>query len=166
MNDYDDGRQPEPARAVIDALRREIELLRELLTTQAEADSGLSDQRFESLQRQMANVEKRRVEQKDDTQSAVDAALAAQKEAAGKMEAMVSARIDGLRENFETEIRSIRDMLADLKDRVTQAESLKQGATDQRVERRRVTAGTVAVVGVTATVVLALLTVIGFLVAG
>lgn len=99
-----------------------------------------------------------------DTRAAVEAALNSQKEATHKMEVSVSDQITSLRENFETSIRGVHSSIADLKDRMTQLESIKQGVTEQRTEARQISAGVVAAIGVGVAVLLATLTVAGFIV--
>ncbi len=146
----------------IDALRREIAMLEGLMGGRLDAAEKLSEERFKRLDGLIAHFEEQRREQKVDTKQAVDAALASQKEATAKMETSVSDQIQSLRTNFETAIRAVNGSINDLKERMTITESLKQGQTEQRFEHRQTSAGTIAAIGIGITVLLAMITIIGF----
>lgn len=132
--------------------------------TRIDAAEQLTVERFNRVETMMEHVEDQRREQKRDTKAAVDAALAAQKEATGKMATSVSSQIDALRANVETEVRSIRSALADLKDRVTSIESLSQGERRQQTDQRQMSSAAVAAIGVGIAVVVAVVTVLSFFV--
>jgi cobalamin biosynthesis Mg chelatase CobN len=100
-------------------------------------------EKFRSVDQQLELVERQRVEQKKDTKDAVDAALTAQKEAVreqttaseraiAKSEAAMTKQLEQLGETFKTAIGGLTDALADLKDRVTAIEAVKQGGREQR----------------------------------
>ena len=94
---------PDPTVLTTEALNREIALVREytersltsmqtsfeagrdamhdLLDAKIDASIALEDEKFRKVMREFDLLEKQRIEQKDDTQKAVDAALTAQKEA-------------------------------------------------------------------------------------
>ena len=73
---------PDPTVLTTQALYREVSSLRELIELRIEDLSGLLDEKFLRTEQQFELVERQRVEQKNDTKNAVDAALTAQKEAA------------------------------------------------------------------------------------
>lgn len=154
--------KPDPTLLTIDALRREIAMLENLMVTRLEAAEDLTQERFHRLDGLIAHFEEQRREQKADTKAAVDAALASQKEATSKMETTTTSQIDSLRSNFETSFRSIESSIADLKDRMTITESIKQGAVEQRSETRQVSSVTIGFIGLAITVILATLTIIAF----
>lgn len=153
---------PDPTLMTIDALRREIAMLENLIDTRLGAAAELTDTRFEQCHAAQRTAEEQRREQKADTREAVNAALDAQKESTHKMEKSISDQISSLTNNFETSIRGIHSNIADLKDRMTILESVKQGKFAERTEAREVTAGMYATVGVIITVILAVLSVIAF----
>lgn len=151
---------PDPSRLTLDALRREIGMLRELLIQKIEAEAELAEERDKRIQALMAQEEGRRRELKVDTSKAVANAIAVQKETLEKMGAALESRIDALRANFETEVRSIRSTQSDLKDRITAIESIQLGERRQVSEQRQISAGAVAAMGLGIAVLLAVLTVV------
>lgn len=157
---------PDPTLMTIDALRREIAMLESLLSAKMEAEAELTRERFHRVDEVMRRFEEQRGEQKDDTRAAVEAALEAQKEATSKMEATVSDQIASLRANFETAISGVRTSIADLKDRATIQESIKQGQSDQKTEHRAVSSTTIAALGVGIAAILAVLAVVSFMAVG
>jgi hypothetical protein len=85
-------------------------------------------------------VERQRLEQKTDTKTAVDAALAAAKEAVGqqteasersitKSENATAKQAEETKATFRTEISGLVSAISDLKERVGKIESIKQGAS-------------------------------------
>jgi hypothetical protein len=92
-------------------------------------------------------VERQRLEQKKDTKDAVDAALAAAKEAVAantssseksitKSETATSEQLKQLNVTFTTANVGLLSNFNDLKDRVGKIEAAKQGARDAGTERR------------------------------
>lgn len=156
----------DPTLMTIDSIRREIAMLENLLDTRLEAAEDLTVERFARVDALMDRAEELRREQKADTAAAVAASLEAQKESTHKMEKSISEQIGSLRGNFETEVRSIRAALEDLKARLTIMESVKQGAVEQKTETRTVTAGVYAAIGIGITVLLAILTIAAFFAGG
>lgn len=160
---------PDPTVLTTDQLRREIGALRELFTSELTAASDLCLEKFRSVDQQLDLVEKQRVEQKSDTKAAVDAALTAQKEAVkeqttasataiAKSEAGTSEQLKQLSVNFTTAINGVLVTLNDLKDRVVKIESVKLGGQESK-------AAMYAAVSIAAVVVVAALTVVGFIAA-
>ena len=156
----------DPTLMTIDALRREIAMLESLLNARLKAAEELTRERFHRVDQDLQHFEEQRREQKRDTQSAVDAALEAQKEATTKMERTVTDQIGSLKGNFDTSIRGIESALADLKDRMTVLESMKQGMQAHRTERREANSGQIAAIGVGIAILVAIVTVLGFAVGG
>lgn len=165
-NPADEGGQrpvPDPTVLTTDALRREIAGLEKLIDTKLEAAEKHRNEKFASVDALMERAEDQRREQKADTNAAVDAALDSQKEATAKMEKSISDQITSLRSNFDTSVGSVQTSLSDLKDRVTVLESIKLGQVEQRDEKRDSNAAVYAAIGIGITILLATLTVIGFL---
>ena len=156
---------PDPTVLTTDALRREIAGLEKLIDTKLEYSEELSHQRFKSIQHQLDSADAQRLEQKADTKAAVDAALAAQKEAITKTESSTAAQIASLNQTLDTKVEGLAGGISDLKDRVTIVESVKLGANEQRVENRAVTGTQVAAVGLVITIIVVILNVVLFLLA-
>ncbi len=70
----------DPTALTTQALLREIASLKELLTALMEGHSELDKERFREIEERFVLIERQRIEQKKDTTTAIDAALAAQKE--------------------------------------------------------------------------------------
>lgn len=91
----------------IEALRHEIELLREEIVIRMEAASQLLDEKMEQVGRQFQMIEDYRKEAKGDSRKEVDAALAAQKEAINKSEVFFHQEITNLRRDLDETKRRI-----------------------------------------------------------
>ena len=154
---------PDPTLMTIDALRREIAMLENLLNTRLEANEELTQERFHRIDEALSHFEEQRKEQKVDTRQAVDAALEAQKEATHKMERSMDDQLQSLTANFETSHRGIQLSINDLKDRMTQLESVKQGMTQQRDETRQITSGQIATIGLGIAIFMAVLALVSFM---
>ena len=107
------------------------------------AQAGAIDEKFRSVDVQLALIERMRVEQKADTQKAVDAALAAQKEAVReqttasdreirKSEASMTKQSDQQGSTFTAAISGVDRSISDLKDRVVVIETMKLGSNEAR----------------------------------
>ncbi len=153
---------PDPTILTLDALRREIAMLGEHVDTKLEASELVVKEKVRRLDSLLDNADELRREQKTDTNKAVEAALSAQKESSSKMEKSISDRIASLNSNFSTETNGIHNSISDLKDRLTILEAVKQGATEQRYERRQSVSSLYATISIIVTVVLAAMTIIAF----
>jgi hypothetical protein len=120
-----------------------MEGLRELLFARIDSQKDVENERFRSVAQQLTLVERQRVEQKEDTKAAVDAALIAQKEAVkeqtiaseksiAKSEAATTKQLDQQAVTFRTAIDGVLVILNDLKERVGRLEAMKQGGTEVR----------------------------------
>ena len=154
---------PDPTLLTIDSIRREITMLENLFDTRLLGMEDLIAARLLRIDQLLDRSEGQRIEQKNDTNAAVDAALASQKEATAKMEKSISDQIASLRANFETEIRSVHQTSADQKEALTRLESMKAGVLEQRTEGRAMSGTVTAVVGVGVSVILVLIAIAGVL---
>lgn len=127
---------PDPTLLTTEQLNREIASLRELLEARIDSHALLDDNRFAALEhriaRQLSAIEQQRVEQKEDTRTAVDAALTAQKEAIIKSDAATTKSIDQLAKTFEAVSGGQQEILVALKERITAVEQQKVGAHESR----------------------------------
>ena len=125
---------PDPTFLTTEQLKREIENLREFLEASIKAETNLTDARFKALAQQNEMVEKQRIEQKGDVKAAVDAALAAQKEAVkeqtlasersiAKSEAATTKQLEQIIATFSASIGSVSLQLNDAKDRLYRLET-------------------------------------------
>lgn len=160
---------PDPTVLTTEALLREIKGLRELTESQiahrhelyqAEiiALNRINAEKFAKVDQQFELVERQRVEQKQDTKQAVDAALTAQKEAVkeqtiasglaiAKSEAGTIKQLDQLADNFKTAFTGQTVSIDDLKDRVRRIEASRAGAQEVRIETRGSTNTWIAAAG-------------------
>jgi hypothetical protein len=124
---------PDPTLLTTEALHREVLRLQELLETFIRGKNEVTEEKFASIKVQMDLIERQRVEQKQDTKAAVDAALAAAKEAVkeqttaseraiAKSETATTKSIDQLGDKFDTAVDGLRREIGDVKERVTAAE--------------------------------------------
>jgi hypothetical protein len=145
---------PDPTVATNDAVERAMKSERDyvdgkvvMLLEKLEGLAVLNSEKFISIGKQLSIAEAQRVEQKEDSKTGLDAALAAQKEAASeqnksntlaisKSETATSETIKKLEDLFTTKTEALADKVADLGARVDRAEANRQGASDSRIERR------------------------------
>jgi hypothetical protein len=159
-------RVQDPTTLTTQGLLREIALLTARMDTRMSGMDALNNERFLKIEHWLSMIESHRQEQKLDTQTAVAAALQAQKESVNqqtiasersisKSEASTSKQIEQLSTTFNTAITGVTDSLGDIKDRVGRIEAVKQGATQAYtgIYVAIVAAGAViaAVVGIAAT---------------
>jgi len=146
---------PDPTRLTTDAVnaatavfRRELDQLKELVFERIDGDRREISQRFATLTEKLFAhdnefrfVEDRRVEQKLDTEKAVQAALSAAKEAVseqttagkeaiGKSENATTSAINALAEQQRRDAEQQRRDTDELKARVGSMESMKKGGAD------------------------------------
>jgi hypothetical protein len=154
---------PDPTVLTTEALQREILALRQLLelrvvalrdlleqrtdavsrltSSELEVQAVRCEQQFQKVGQQLQSAEQQRVEQKQDTKAAVDAALTAQKEAVAeqttasersiaKSEAATTKSIEQLGTTFNTAFEGIRRDIDGLKERIGAAEQQKVGSKE------------------------------------
>jgi hypothetical protein len=163
-----DGREwrpvPDPTVLTTEALMREIGALRELMTTLLAGEQRITEEKFRSIDTQFEMVERQRVEQKKDTKDAVDAALAAAKEAVreqttasersiAKSETATAEQLKQLGTTFTTAIDSLRRDNDDLKARTGKIESIKEGAKESNATLYAVLGLAIAVITIVVVVV-------------
>ena len=152
----------------VEGLREKLSDLKELLETRLGGTEEVIDEKFISVNERFGIVERQRVEQKEDTKAAVDAAFSAAKEAVreqtnaseraiAKSETATKEQLNQLSTTFTTAISGIQTSIDDLKERIGKIESIRQGATERKEEGRATISSTTAVVGaVIASIVLIL----------
>jgi hypothetical protein len=135
--------RPDPTDLTTQALMREVTGLKALLKMQMQSMDDLMDQKFMAVDKEFLLIESRRVEQKQDTKAALDAALAAAKEAVSeqtiasekainKSESATDKRIDQLGEKFDTAFDGQRRDIDDVKQRIAIVEAIKLGSTEAK----------------------------------
>jgi hypothetical protein len=149
---------PDPTVLTTQALLREITGVRELFESQlahrhelyqSEIASlnRINVEKFAKVEQQFELVERQRVEQKQDTKQAVDAALTAQKEAVkeqttasglaiAKSETGTSKQLEQLAANFQTAFSGQTVSIDDVKERITRLESAKTTEATVRTDSR------------------------------
>lgn len=115
--------RPDPTALTTEQLNREIVHAREYLESKIEGFEGRVSERLRSIDGQFALVEDRRVEQKTDTATAVDAALESAEKAVAKTEAGFKEQLSQLTTTFNTAIDALRRENADLKERLSETAS-------------------------------------------
>jgi hypothetical protein len=137
----------DPSALTTQQLLREIEGLRALAFSAIDKATEVTAERFNSVDTQFALVERQRLEQKSDTKAAVDAALAAAKEAVAantssseksitKSETATFEQLKQLNVTFTTANAGLLSNFNDLKDRVGIVESMRQGMNAATRDRR------------------------------
>lgn len=124
---------PDPTVLTTDALNREVAYLKEYVDTRIECLREFIDERFNSIDDKFLAVEKARVEQKNDTKAAVDAALIAQKEAVKEQTLASEKSIFKSESQFDKRYDATDKTVDELKERVGSIEAGRQGGNDMRV---------------------------------
>jgi len=167
----------DPTKNVLDLVEAAVDALKESLKAGFERQDDLRalesthfrellNEKVGAMEIQFGLVERQRVEQKKDTKDAVDAALAAAKEAVKeqttasglsitKSETATAEQLKQLSTTFTTAINGLTQLQNDIKTRVERIENIKQGG-------REVFSGIYAVAGFLGVVVLILGAVIAF----
>jgi len=136
----------------------------------------LHGERFSSIAVQFKERDTRSERESRDNKVAVDAAFAAQKEAAAKQdegnqkaidksEAATAEKIAKLGDLFQSTIDGMNAQIRDVKDRVTRTEASKAGAGEQRAEHTDNRVAVYTTIGLIVSLVLASIAVLGFIVA-
>lgn len=130
----------DPSELTTAQILRETAILRELLETNVNGIGAVAEQKFQAVDRQFDLVERMRVEQKNDTKAAVDAALTAQKEAVkeqttafalatAKSEGAMTEQLKAITGTFSAGITALTNAHNDTKDRVSRIESTRAGGS-------------------------------------
>src|ERR1035438_2476248 len=128
----------DPTARTLETLHREIENVSDRLETLIISEARLAKSKFDAVELEFTLVERQRVETKLDTKQAVDAALIAQKEAAGqqtiaseksttKSEMGTDSKIAALGSTFNQGQAGLVTSFNDLKDRVVRSEERRVG---------------------------------------
>lgn len=137
---------------------------------------GLMLEKFKSIATQFKERDTRSERESRDNKVAVDAAFAAQKEAAAKQdesnqkaidksEKVTTDAINKLQDTFKTSNDALQSQINDLKLAQGRIDATKTGATENRTEARDNRASTIAIISVGVMLILAVLTIIGFAIA-
>jgi hypothetical protein len=148
---------PDPTVLTTEQLLREITTLKELMNVTLGGYEAVCLEKFASVKDQLGHFERQRIEQKKDTKDAVDAALAAAKEAVkeqtiasqlsiGKSEGSTKEQLGQLSTTFTTAQRASSDALAGLTTRVERIENARTALAEQKTDTRAGT-GTLIAVG-------------------
>lgn len=162
---------PDPTTLTTQQMLREVERAKELLQYGIASVRDLTSEKFISVETQLSLIERQRVEQKKDTKDAVDAALAAAKEAVqeqtkasgeaiGKSEALTKTQLEQQNTTFNTGIASVVDKLDDLKDRIVRIETRGTVAIDHRNDQRLNIGQIVSIIAVVISAIAVILTVV------
>lgn len=159
----DTGRpDPDPTLLTTQALFREVASLKELIEQKIKSSENLFNEKFQSITTQFELIEKQRVEQKKDTKDAVDAALAAAKEAVkeqtlssekaiSKSETATKEILNQMSTTFSTANAGNQKTTEDLKERIVSVEQRVIGVEQQKVGAKEDRTGLYAAIGVIAT---------------
>lgn len=131
---------PDPTILTTDQLLREAGHLKELLT-----------EKLIAVDKFLNKVEEQRVEQKIDTKTAVDAALAAQEKAILKTELATAEALRQLKLTFDTALIGVVSSIDDLKNRVGRVEGVKLGGQESKAGLYAAIAAAVGIVGLIVT---------------
>ena len=178
---------PDPTVLTTEASKRLEDMLRNLIRTEiahqndlfGEKVNGINQAFSEKLMRVEARfdmLEKRTAEQKKDTKDALDAALAAQKEAVAsqtasseksitKSETATIERIKAVETLLSASTRASDDKIDDLKSRIVAIEAVKLGGVEQAANTRATSIDARGNMASVISLILALIAIAGFLIA-
>lgn len=142
---------PDPTTLTTEQLTRAIDSLKELLSDRINALKDVVDERFkthlemfESVQTQFKERDTRSERESKDNKVAVDAAFAAQKEAAAKQDESNAKAIDKSEKSTGETIKMLVGKIDELQERVTRAEGKADAAQTAAVTATAMKAGDVA----------------------
>lgn len=159
-----------------DKMNSAINTLKELNESRLLDAASLRDEKFRAIDKTFLAAENLRIEQKGDSKTGLDAALAAQKEAASeqnksntlaisKSEMATTETINKLAELFKTTTDGIIQQITDVKDRITKTEAVKVGATEERTKNVQSISAVQGIFAIVATIITITITVFGTLLA-
>jgi hypothetical protein len=134
---------PDPTLLTTQQLQREIAAARESMAIDTRSTrevfdeklgslSGITEERFRSIQLQFAERDVRTDQTARDSKLAVDAALQAAKEAVAKSEAGTAKQIDQQGAQMSSSYQALDDKINDMKERLTRQEGAGEGRIDMR----------------------------------
>jgi Cu/Ag efflux protein CusF len=132
---------PDPTVLTTEQLERAIMNVKELMTSELKGIVAVFEERFNSIAVQLALIASQRIEQKDDTSVAVQAALSAAKEAVKeqtaaaeksilKTENSTAEQMKQMTTTFTVANEGLSLQIGDVKDRVAKIENVKQGGRE------------------------------------
>ena len=139
---------PDPTELTTRQLHREIGILQEIIETRLGSIDELMDEKFKGVESTFALIERQRVESKDDSTKALEAALVAQKDAVKKTEDQTGKQIDSFVNRFGTVLDDVRSEIAVVNGRITVIEAIKIGGNEVRTESRLTVGVVIAAVSV------------------
>jgi len=133
---------PDPTLLTTAASERLEAMIRNLIQVEIAHQQELFDEKIAKIETMLRMLDERRAEQKKDTKDALDAALAAQKEAVAaqtaaseksitKSETATIERIKAVETLLATSTKASDDKIDDLKVRIVAIEAKKQGNVEQ-----------------------------------
>ena len=135
---------PDPTILTTEASVRLEAMLRNLIQAEITHQNDLFNEKFVRIEAQFRMLDERTAEQKKDTKDALDAALAAQKEAVAsqtvsseksitKSETATIERIKAVETLLSSSTRASDDKINDLKSRIVALEAVKLGSREQLI---------------------------------
>lgn len=142
---------PDPTLLTTEQLLREVTNLRTQMLAEDAHHSEVVGEKIEALWNELRSLSDRTAEQKKDTKDALDAALAAQKEAVAsqtasseksitKSETATTERIKGVETLLQTSNKSADDKIDGLKERIVAIESIKLGGAQAATQQQTASA--------------------------
>jgi hypothetical protein len=177
-----DGRQgdirpvPDPSLLTTEASARLEAMIRDLIQTEIAHQHELFTEKLAKAEIQFRMLELRTAEQKKDTKDALDAALAAQKEAVAsqtasseksitKSETATIERIKAVETLLSASTRASDDKIDDLKSRIVAIEAVKLGTVEGAATVRSSTSSTQAAIASVVGVILVVIAAASILIA-
>lgn len=167
---------PDPTVLTTEASIRQEAMIRNLIQTEIGHQRELFSEMLAEIKTQLRMLEARTAEQKKDTKDALDAALAAQKEAVAsqtasseksitKSETATIERIKAVETLLSASTRATDDKIDDLKSRIVAIEAVKLGNVEGAATIRQGGTDSRAILASIIGVVLFLMAVAGFVIA-
>jgi alkyl sulfatase BDS1-like metallo-beta-lactamase superfamily hydrolase len=113
---------PDPTVLTTEALKREVDNIKDLMEIRLNAAKALQDEKFRFIELQFTERDVRMDQTSRDAKLAIDAALQAAKEAVGKSEVSTAKQIDELKGRMQSEFKSTDDKINEVKERISRSE--------------------------------------------
>lgn len=145
-------------------VERQITTLREILSLQIDGVAAVTNEKFSAISDGFAIRDTRVIQAATDSKVSLDAALAAQKEAAseqnkantlaiGKSELATKEQIIALVAQIATSNKAMEDRIRAVENRLERMESIKTGAADQKIDYRQNIGQIIAFISIAAIVI-------------